>query len=62
MGEKAIKDEQIARFHLDIHDGQSGYIGMHRIAVRRLGLDPFLELFKQEWNTLESPDIPILLL
>ncbi|MCY1289769.1 hypothetical protein D9M70_388740 [compost metagenome] len=62
MGKQAVEDHQVACLHLDVDSRETGHVGVHRVAVSRLGLLPAFEVFEEFRHALEAADVAILLL
>ena len=60
MSQQRVEDQQVARLHIDVDHLQAGHVGMHGIAVWRLGLHPFFEMLEQVWHALEPADVAVL--
>ena len=57
-----LKISRSPGLHLDIDDREAGHVGMHRVAVGRLRLHPFVEMLEELGHALEAADIAVLLL
>ncbi len=58
--EQRVEDQQVAGFHRHVDDSQAGRVGVHRVAIGRLGLHPLVEAPEQFRHTLEAADVTVL--